>query len=268
MLVTKWNEVDITWMAIDTPVQPGHPMEYYEDQYRKAVGIEFDLRLRDDSLFTSTVNEDIHHMYESMYEEIGKENFPESYEFSLQNQKRVQLHIGSPVLQYAGFLCGAYSAQVVPNDGEVSKIHGKKIFAFPKFVLESYRTAPKMKLEQEILSEDILKKYYDFLHGPDERYYKIYDIETIGHEYGHTLWLTSDSEVQMNQTGLFKNIEEFKATAGGLVAYFFSAETEYDEEIVVTHLMRCVKMMRYREVLDVVPYYCECLIHLHIFFES
>ena len=26
--------------------------------------------------------------------------------------------------------------------------------------------------------------------------------------------------------------------------------------------------MRYREVEDILPYYCECLIHLHILFES
>jgi len=32
--------------------------------------------------------------------------------------------------------------------------------------------------------------------------------------------------------------------------------------------MRSIRMMRYREVEDILPYYCECLIHLHIFFES
>ncbi len=32
--------------------------------------------------------------------------------------------------------------------------------------------------------------------------------------------------------------------------------------------MRSIKMMRYREVEDILPYYCECLIHLHILFES
>lgn len=80
-------------MAINTPVQPGHMMEYYEDKYRKAVAIEFDLRLDDPSLFTSTVSEDIEAMYETMYDEIGRDNFPESYKYSLQNQKSVGLHI-------------------------------------------------------------------------------------------------------------------------------------------------------------------------------
>jgi hypothetical protein len=33
------------WMAIDTPFQPAHPIEYYEDKYRKAVSIELDFRI-------------------------------------------------------------------------------------------------------------------------------------------------------------------------------------------------------------------------------
>ncbi|MDA9129418.1 invasion protein CiaB [Candidatus Gracilibacteria bacterium] len=267
-LVEKWTQVDRTWMKIDTPVQPGHMMEYYEDKYRKAVSVEFDLRLDDSSLFTSEVHSDIHSMYETMYDEIGRENFSESYKFSLENQKKVQLHIGTPILQYAAFLCGAYSAQVVPNDDIVSQAHGKKIFAFPKFVLESKRLAPKMKLDTEIFSSEILEKYENFLQGDDENFYKIYDIETIGHEFGHTLWLTPGCEVKMNDSGQFKNIEEFKATAGGLVAYFFSGKTEFSEDILIDHIMRSVKIMRYREVEDILPYYCECLIHLDILFES
>jgi len=267
-LVAKWSEVDVKWMAVDTPVQPGHPIEYYEDKYRRAVSIEFDMRLVDPTLFTSEVSADIENMYEGMYDEIGRENFPESYEFSRNNQKQVQLYIWAPVLAYGSFLCWAYSAQVVPNDDEVSKIHGKKIFAFPKYVLEAQRAAPKMKLDSKMISETILEKYRIFLDGADDNYYKIYDIETIGHEFWHTLWLTPGSEVNMWKTGLLKNIEEFKATAGWLVAHFLKGASDLDEEIVVTHLMRSIKIMRYREVEDILPYYCECLIHLHILFES
>ena len=279
-LVAAWSEVDVKWMAIDTPVQPGHPIEYYEDKYRRAVSIEFDIRLVDPSLFTSQVAADIENMYEWMYDEIGRENFPESYKFSQNNQKQVQLYIWAPVLAYGSFLCGAYSAQVVPNDDEVSKIHGKKIFAFPKYVLEAQRSAPKMKLDSEMIGEEILEKYRTFLDGTDDNYYKIYDIETIGHEFGHTLWLTPGSEIKMWATGLLKNIEEFKATAGWLVAHFLKSSsqssplgergqaTKLDEDIVITHLMRSIKIMRYREVEDILPYYCECLIHLHILFES
>jgi choline kinase len=63
-LVDLWTQVDVEWMEIDTPVQPGHFMEYYEDKYRRAVAIEFDVRLSDPSLFSSNVSADIENMYE------------------------------------------------------------------------------------------------------------------------------------------------------------------------------------------------------------
>ena len=44
-LVSKWAEVDKTWMKISTPIQIGHPLEYYEDHFRKAVALEWDIRL-------------------------------------------------------------------------------------------------------------------------------------------------------------------------------------------------------------------------------
>jgi len=47
-----------------------------------------------------------------------------------------------------------------------------------------------------------------------------------------------------------------------------SGVTEYDEEVIVTHVMRSIKLMRFREIEDIVPYYCEGLIHLYILFES
>lgn len=72
----------------------------------------------------------------------------------------------------------------------MSKVHGKKIFAFPKYVRESQKAAPKMALDAKMIDAEILEKYEAFLQGPEERYYEIYDIETIGHEFGHTLWLS------------------------------------------------------------------------------
>lgn len=154
-------------------------------------------------------------MYEDLFIEIGKDEFKEAYEHSLHSMKQVQLHIGVPYFSYGSFLCGMYSAQVVPNDNEVSKIHGKKIFAFPEFVLEAQRSQPFMQLDSVTLDEEFITQYRKFLYGSETAYYKIYDIETIGHEFGHTLWLAPDSEVVMNKkTGLYKNIEEWKATAG------------------------------------------------------
>lgn len=268
-LVQKWSEVDVKWMDIDTPFQPAHPIEYYEDSYRKAVSIETDFRIAKPSLFTSVIQTDVEDMFEWFFEEIGRDEYPEAYDFSLKSMQQVQLYLGVPYLSYGSFLCGMYSAQVVPNDAEVSKMYGKKIFAFPQFVLEWYRNMPFMKLDNETMGRDLLKKFRTFLFWRDSRFYEVYDVETIGHEYGHTLWLAPDTEVVMNKkTGLFKNIEEFKATAWWMVAYFMNENEDLREDIVVACLARNIKMMRYREVQDVIPYYCECLISLHIFYTS
>lgn len=91
--VEKWDHVDRTWMKIDTPIQPGHPMEYYEDAYRHAVSIESDLRVVDPSLFESEAKISVSNMYEAMFDEIGRENFPESYQFSKKNLENVGLYI-------------------------------------------------------------------------------------------------------------------------------------------------------------------------------
>ena len=49
-LVSKWADVDRAWMDITSPVQIGHPLEYYEDHFRKAVALEWDIRLTNPSL--------------------------------------------------------------------------------------------------------------------------------------------------------------------------------------------------------------------------
>ena len=268
-LVQKWSEVDEAWMSVTSPFQIGHPLEAYEDSYRKSVSMEWDMRLLDSTTLQSTVASDIETMYEGFYDEIWREEFPSSYRYSLENQRRVQLYVSLPVLYYGSELCGLYSAQVVPNDDVVSAKFGKKIFAFPRFVLASQRNRPFMELSSLTIDEKILHSYRRFLFGSDGNYNKIYDIETIGHEYGHTLWLDQDNEVKMNyKTGVYKNIEEFKATAGGLVAYFISWDESLREDIVVTHIMRCVWLLKYREVEDIVPYYAEALIHFQALFDS
>ena len=38
-LLGCWQEVDEAWMQIKTPIQVGHPLEYYEDHYKKAVAL-------------------------------------------------------------------------------------------------------------------------------------------------------------------------------------------------------------------------------------
>jgi len=68
-LVAKWALVDETWMQIKTPFQISHPLEFYEDKYRKAVAPEWDLRIQN-SVFESIVEKDILNMYETFYKEI------------------------------------------------------------------------------------------------------------------------------------------------------------------------------------------------------
>jgi hypothetical protein len=56
-------------MSIKTPFQISHPLEYYEDKYRKAVAPEWDLRI-DNKVFESDVESSILSMYEYFYDEI------------------------------------------------------------------------------------------------------------------------------------------------------------------------------------------------------
>jgi hypothetical protein len=68
-LVEKWSIVDKKWMKIKTPFQISHPLEFYEDKYRKAVAPEWDLRVLN-TVFESNVGESIESMYENIYNEI------------------------------------------------------------------------------------------------------------------------------------------------------------------------------------------------------
>jgi hypothetical protein len=72
----------------------------------------------------------------------------------------------------------------------------------------------------------------------------------------------------MNASGQFKNIEEFKATAGGLMAFFSNEREALKAHIVDDVVSRAVGLMAWREVGEVLPYYCEGLIHLDILFSS
>ncbi len=270
LLVEKWSLVDKAWMKIKTPFQISHPLEFYEDKYRKAVAPEWDLRILN-TVFESDVKSSIKSMYENIYDEIWREKYKSSYEFSLANQKRVQLYLTSPVLYYSSELTWLFSAQVVPNDEVISKLEWKKIFAFPEMVLENKRQSPFMKLDSVIFDGNLLKDYRNSLFWDDKIFYKIYDIETIGHEYGHTLWLDLDTEVLMNKkTGVFKNIEEFKATTWWLVMYFMNEKLapSLQKDLIINHIYRCINLLKYREVNEIEPYYCESLIHLDIMFES
>jgi hypothetical protein len=264
----KWAEVDRRWMAITTPLQVGHPLEYYEDHYRKAVALEWDVRIVNPALQSASHTRE--HIKLFAYE-TAKKLGEEAERIMTKNLLQVdaaQLYIGRPALYYAAEFNGLFSAQVVPNDETVSAELGKKIFAFADYVLESKRAKPIMRLNVEIMGEDFVRKQRKMLDEAPELWHKVYDISTIGHEFGHILWIDADTEAVMNATGQFKNIEEFKATTGGLMAFFRKEDPELVEYVTDDLVSRAVGLMAWREVGEVLPYYCEGLIHLELLFAS
>ncbi len=267
-LIGKWAEVDRRWMAITAPLQVGHPLEYYEDHYRKAVALEWDLRIVNPQLQEgSNTRNNIKLFAYEMAIDFGEEALHTMSKNLLQVDE-TQLYIGQPVLYYGAEFNGLFSAQVVPNDEQVSAELGKKIFAYADFVMESKKSKPIMKLSVETLGEDFVKKQKALVDNEPKLWQEIYDISTVGHEYGHILWIDADTETKMNVSGQFKNIEEFKATAGGLMAFFHNERKELKTHIVDDVVSRAVGLMAWREVGEVLPYYCEGLIHLDILFSS
>jgi hypothetical protein len=267
-LIGKWAEVDRRWMAVTTPLQVGHPLEYYEDHYRKAVALEWDLRIVNPTLQEgSSTRSNIKLFAYEMAKEFGEEALHTMSKNLLQVDE-TQLYIGQPVLYYGAEFNGLFSAQVVPNDEQVSAELGKKIFAYADFVMESKKSKPIMKLSVESMGEDFVKAQRELIDTDPKLWQEIYDISTVGHEYGHILWIDADTETKMNASGQFKNIEEFKATSGGLMAFFHNEREALKHHIVNDLVSRAVGLMAWREVGEVLPYYCEGLIHLDILFSS
>jgi len=259
-VVKKWANVDRIWMDIKSPVQVGHPLEYYEDKYKKAVALELDVRIQNPNL-KSEVKENII----SMYKKYCKNE--KILNFALKNIEKTQTYISTPATFYGAEFNGLFSAQVVPNDEKVSSEKGKKIFAFVDKVYEDIKARPKMALSYEILGKDFMDRFYEDLEDK-EKFIKVYDITTIGHEFGHILWIDVDSESKMNASGMFKNVEEFKATTGGLMAFFENEDLELKEAILDDIIKRAVGLIAWMEVDEVLPYYIEGLIHLSGLFES
>jgi len=267
-LIGKWAEVDRKWMAVKTPLQVGHPLEYYEDHYRKAVALEWDLRIVNPALQEgSPTRQNIKDFASTMAEEFGSQA-QKTMAKNLTQVDETQLYIGQPILYYAAEFNGLFSAQVVPNDEQVSAELGKKIFAYADFVMESKKSKPVMKLSVETMGEAFVKAQRELIDSNPVLWQELYDISTVGHEYGHILWIDSDTETKMNGTGQFKNIEEFKATSGGLMAFFHNEKEALKNHVVDDVVSRAVGLMAWREVGEVLPYYCEGLIHLDILFGS
>ena len=267
-LIEYWAEVDRAWMRITTPLQVGHPLEYYEDHFRKAVALEWDLRIVNPKLQNSSkTRENIKAFASKLAQQIEGE-VEETIEKNLTQVDETQLYIGQPVLYYGAELNGLFSAQVVPNDEQVSAELGKKIFAYADFVMQSKKAKPIMQLSVDTFGLEFVQEQRALVEEKPELWQKIYDYSTIGHEFGHILWIDSDTETSMNGSGQFKNIEEFKATAGGLMAFFENEDESLKKYMVDDLVSRAVGLMAWREVGEVLPYYCEGLIHLSILFNA
>ncbi len=265
-LIRRWADVDRSWMKITTPIQIGHPLEYYEDRYRKAVALEWDVRIADPRYPKGSRAKVMKWMFQRLYEEIGMD-VGSVYEQTMRSLERIQLYVGRPFSFYGSEFNGLFSAQVVPNDEVVSREAGKKIFAYPDLILQMQRSKPKMRLTTQVFGKELAQRFYALLEQK-ERWHTIYDITTIGHEYGHILWMDESSESVMNRSGMFKLAEEFKATAGGLVAHFLFEGDELWEELLLDHIYRSVSLIGWMEVEEVLPYYVEGLLHLHALFDS
>jgi len=267
-LIGYWANVDRAWMKITTPLQVGHPLEYYEDHFRNSVALEWDLRIVNPQLDnTSIIRENIKSFSSKLAQDINGKAV-DIIEKNLMQIDETQLYIGQPILFYGAEFNGLFSAQVVPNDEQVSQELGKKIFAYADFVMESKKAKPIMKLSVETLGLNFVKKQKNLIETNPTLWQEIYNISTIGHEFGHILWIDSDTEIVMNSSGEFKNIEEFKATAGGLMAFFNNEKNSLKNHIIDDLVSRAIGLMAWREVGEVLPYYCEGLIHLDILFSS
>jgi len=267
-LIGLWANVDRAWMKITTPLQVGHPLEYYEDHFRKAVALEWDLRIVNPKLQTgSMTRENIKTFSAKLAQNIeGEVDF--TIEKNALQVDETQLYIGQPMMYYGAEFNGLFSAQVVPNDEQVSAELGKKIFAYADFVMESKKAKPIMELSVETMGLNFVQEQREVVESNPVLWQEVYDVSTIGHEFGHILWIDNDTEMMMNKSGQFKNIEEFKATAGGLMAFFENEKEALKKPMVDDLISRAIGLMAWREVGEVLPYYCEGLIHLDILFDS
>jgi hypothetical protein len=269
-LIAAWQDVDRAWLGIKTPIQVAHPFEYYEDHYKKAVALEWDIRLQNPkSRDADTTKKRILQMYKEMFEaaDEGKKQ-TKTYEKSLRNVEKTELYISRPMLYYAAQFNGLFSAQVVPNDELVSRELGKKIFAYSDNVLDSARAKPFMNISSEVFGARFMRGERELVFKKPDIWHQVYEYTTIGHEFGHILWIDEDTESKMNKSGVFKNIEEFKATTGGLCAFFKDADEGLLPYVINDTIKRSVGLIAWQRTGEVEPYYCECLIHLAGLFES
>lgn len=267
-IISKWQKAESAWMKVKSPIQIGHPLEYYEDFVTHAVAPEWDIRLQSES----SINEEefkakIKDSFNQIYAKNNIEN-KNMYDLVLSNIDKTQLYISVPMMYFGADFNGLFSAQVVPNDEIVSSKFGKKIFAFVDYIYESAKAKPFSKLSSEIFQKDFLNYGREILFRKPAVWKKVYEITTIGHEFGHILFIDSDTENKMNINGEFKFIEEYKATTGGLVNFFLHEQREFISPVFYDVITRAVGLIAWKDVSEVRAYYCEGLIHLSLLFDA
>jgi hypothetical protein len=275
-LIDRWADVDRAWMQITSPIQPSHPLEYYEDHFRKAVALEWDIRIANPEHASKGRRRDkVRLMSQTFFQSFENQSVQRKsiVDFAISKLDSVQLHIGRVGLFYGADFCGLPSAQVVPNDEVVSREHGKKIFAFPDNILQTMRSRPFVRLSREVFGQEFLSRERKLMFQDRELWFRIYDISTVGHEYGHILWVDEDTEAKMNHLGNYKNVEEWKATTGGLLTFFMDSEPSEADWNLRYHVMsdlvkRSIGLIAWRETSEVLPYYLEGLIHLQGLFDT
>lgn len=250
------------------------------DYFRNSVAPEWDLRIariyNGVDLLEPNANTDFKISKESMWEfyatysaKMQKTSFKDSIDACVKNAlNQTQSYGGMPLLFYGAELNGLFSAQVVPNDEKVSARFGKKIFYFPDRVRELSMAKPFMLLASKTFPKEFLDFNRALLYFRKDDWYKVYEISTVGHEFGHILWVDFDSELLMNASGQFKNIEEFKATMGGIAYYFTRADKPLLKELVFNTIARAVGLIAWMQEDEVLPYYCEGLMHLDVLFNA
>ncbi|MBO7155559.1 MAG: invasion protein CiaB [Campylobacter sp.] len=268
LVVARWQDAERVWMQTRGAIQIGHPLEYYEDAYTHAVALEWDIRLSEDGgVNEQGLKDSIKDSFNQIYSKTGVKN-PNMAALVHSNIDKTQLYISTPMLYYGAEFNGLFSAQVVPNDEKVSGECGKKIFAFVDFVYQSSKAKPFMKLASEIFDKQFLDYGREILFKNEKIWKQVYEISTIGHEFGHILFMDSDSENIMNTGGEFKFIEEYKATTGGLVNFFLHEVQELKMPVFAELIKRSVGLIAWQKVAETRAYYCEGLIHLDLLFKA
>lgn len=268
MVISSWQKAEEDWMNVKIDIQIGHPLEYYEDIYTHAVALEWDIRLKDSTKFDE---ENFKNSMKDGFLKICKKikcNSDNIINYTIENIQKTQVYICSPMIYYGADLNGLFSAQVVPNDEFVSSKCGKKIFAFLNHIYEGAKTRPTMKIAKEIFGQNFIDYSRSILFERPKIWKRVYEVLTIGHEFGHMFFITKDTETKMNKTGEFKYIEEFKATMGGLVCFLLNDDVNLRMPIFCDIIKRSVSLIAWQKVEDVRAYYCEGLMILDILFKS